>query len=863
MAKNVLNRPMFSQGNQKLPGYFGGGIKFKPKVKGVDLNPQEILEKFGLQGLEWLQRKIYGGSYIPDSWAQRALNQKKKELEVNYGKGAAENTFSDIETRTKIDPKELNTKNYSANNLVDALKWGNEGWINPLGYIPKVGPLPFRPLRTKETLGGAVKEIGGKGLKLATAYGGANWAKDAIKSDEVKAQEKTQKELQEKNINPAWADENLPVKTMKNTVLEDLSNIEMGDKSIMDNDYQTGNATVNEEFDTSETNKNVIDSADVVDSKAALSAGSNNVEDFNTPISENEAESGDVVNLKQYKEEFDAEKKKDKKIEDEGIIHSPHRDNVNYNAQLAKGLMDVDSSDMSEIANYIGFLKSIMGKRDPMVSAGLLLKLGTSLMNAPTTERGLSGFLQAAGQAGAEIAPELMKLGSMNEQQKQSLAAAALQMYMDKIKEGKPSGAPYMISEIDWQTNEAGNPYAAGVKSVRQVQLNSDDFRSAMAEDNAYFDQFNRPKYYFGSPGDPNTGAMFGSVIGTGDDAGAQLTESSKDAFKQTGTYMNDILDIQVPFLTTLLDYPHLLGASGALAEKGLGVTSSFSDVMEVLQGEFPDWESTMSKSLYAMADDFEKEFGLTARDPNSTMDMGGQKIPVFIDWNNDLEMNGGGMTSASHDMRLVSEKGIRSYMVKDGFDKFFNAEVIGSMDLISRTIGTGYARSRQPTGRMLADVLQGSLEDAKFTGFGTSQKASRVGVLSAHMRIINEMYEKISTAYGNAGITNDPDKVNPQSKKYTQGLRYIQEFDGGKRKDGTHMWNIKGLKQYANKYYGLKETILPDLPSLTFYSYEDWKNDGEIQVQNSVIQSDNKQSNTVDNIKNKFNDTLNNLIGN
>ena len=102
MAKNVLNRPMFSQGNQKLPGYFGGGIKFKPKVKGVDLNPQEILEKFGLQGLEWLQRKIYGGSYIPDSWAQRALNQKKKELEVNYGKGAAENTFSDIETLESI-----------------------------------------------------------------------------------------------------------------------------------------------------------------------------------------------------------------------------------------------------------------------------------------------------------------------------------------------------------------------------------------------------------------------------------------------------------------------------------------------------------------------------------------------------------------------------------------------------------------------------------------------------------------------------------------------------------------------------------------------------------------------------------------
>ena len=150
---------MFSRGGYKLPAYGSGG--FKPKVK---WKLDDVVEEYGIKGLEWLQRKIYGGSWVPESWSQKLLNKRKKDLETEYGSGAGEGIFSDVETRAEIDPSKLDTEHYTRNNLVDALKWGNEGWANPFGYVPKVWPVPLRPLRKEETMTGWGKEILGKEL---------------------------------------------------------------------------------------------------------------------------------------------------------------------------------------------------------------------------------------------------------------------------------------------------------------------------------------------------------------------------------------------------------------------------------------------------------------------------------------------------------------------------------------------------------------------------------------------------------------------------------------------------------------------------------------------------------------------------
>jgi len=429
-----------------------------------------------------------------------------------------------------------------------------------------------------------------------------------------------------------------------------------------------------------------------------------------------------------------------------------------------------------------------------------------------------------------------------------------------------------MVAEINWQQNDAGNYYAEGTKPAKMYQLNSPEFRNAMAEDNAYFEAFNRPRYYFGSGMDPATNRIFQASV-PGGDPGALPTTTDQSAFQATGGYMSDFLDVGVPYLTTLIDYPELMGASGFLAEKGMALESSLSDSISVFTGEFPTWESAAAKNLLKARDEFETGWsdeegksygGLTSRTSNSTMDIGGQSLPVFIDWNNDLGMNNAGMRSKSRDTRLVGEDGIRTYMVKDGFDKFFNAEVLGMQDLIARTVGIGYARSRQPTGRMLADVLQGSIADAKFTGIGTDPKANRKAVLTAHVGIMNETYEKIDTAYRNAGITNNPDKADQNSIHYVPGLRYIKEFGGGKI-PGTdkHLWDIKSIKEFANKYYTLKSQVpgMQDMPQLTFYTFNQWEADGDIQLQNEVIKENKTMLGTVENIKDNSLDKINSIL--
>ena len=848
---------MFAKGG--TPGYWGGGA-FKPKSK-TKFNPQDIAEKFGINALEWLQRKTIGGSWLPEWMQQRLLNQSLKELEDTYGRGASKHIFSDIETKTTIDPSKFTTENYTRNNLVDSLKWGNEGWLNPLGYVPKTWPVPLRPLRKDETFGGAGKEIGGKALKALSAYGLYGAGTEFFKSDEAKANEETISALEAKGVGNAddWVMDELPIKTQKNEVLENLNKVfpkkeETSPEAILDEKNEAAGNIQETELETGQ---------------------SNNVEDFNTPVNDNEAESGSVVDMDEIRKEYNKDKNKTvSNAELNEVVHSPHLDNVNVNKQAFEGMMELEPNDLSDIKQYIGFLQSIMGKRDPMVGASLLMQLGTSLMNAKTTKRGIEGFLEAAGQAGAEIAPQLMKLGELGERKKEALATAALQMYMDKMKEARPSGDVKMVAEIDWQQNDAGNWYAAGTKPAKMYQLNSPEFRNAMAEDNAYFEAFDRPKYYFGSGMDPATAGIFQASI-QGGDPGALIQKTDQSAFQATGGYMNDILDIHIPYLTIMLDNPHLMGTSGTFAEAGLGFKSTVEDTFSLLKGEIPTWEKDVGFAFNGLAEEHLDRLGLVSNTENHAISIGGQSIPVFIDWDNIHGMNDGGATSKARDMRLVRDETksgqekapIRVYMVKDGWDKFFNASAIGQQDLVSRTVGIGYSRSRQPTGRMLADVLQGSLKDAKFTGIGKDPKADRIAVLSAHVGIVNEMYEKISTAYRNAGITNNPDKADPKSIHYVPGLRYIKELDGGKiaGKD-EHLWAIKGLKEFANKYYSIRDPEtgvkgMQEIPQLTFYSFNDWQNDGEIQIQNEVIKQNKTMTDSVSSIKDQFDQTIINLM--
>ena len=73
-------------------------------------------------------------------------------------------------------------------------------------------------------------------------------------------------------------------------------------------------------------------------------------------------------------------------------------------------------------------------------------------------------------------------------------------------------------------------------------------------------------------------------------------------------------------------------------------------------------------------------------------------------------------------------------------------------------------ARDRQPTGRMLADVLRRSFEDVQTTGIGG--RGTDRAVIQNYVKIYNTLYNNAVGAYELAGLTNDKDKADRSNGK-------------------------------------------------------------------------------------------------
>ena len=53
----------------------------------------------------------------------------------------------------------------------------------------------------------------------------------------------------------------------------------------------------------------------------------------------------------------------------------------------------------------------------------------------------------------------------------------------------------------------------------------------------------------------------------------------------------------------------------------------------------------------------------------------------------------------------------------------------------------------------------------------------------------------------------------------------------------------------------------MQEIPQLTFYSFNDWQNDGDIQIQNEVIKQNKTMTDSVSSIKDQFDQTIINLM--
>ena len=86
------------------------------------------------------------------------------------------------------------------------------------------------------------------------------------------------------------------------------------------------------------------------------------------------------------------------------------------------------------------------------------------------------------------------------------------------------------------------------------------------------------------------------------------------------------------------------------------------------------------------------------------------------------------------------------------------------AMITFENTLGLMLSRDRQPTGRMLADILNRSFADTQMTSFGFGRGAEAVSsyqVLSNYTFIFNQLAKNRANALYDSGLTDDKNDIN------------------------------------------------------------------------------------------------------
>jgi len=434
----------------------------------------------------------------------------------------------------------------------------------------------------------------------------------------------------------------------------------------------------------------------------------------------------------------------------------------------------IDNDSVQRINNYKDVIKQFLGESsggDKLQQTALLLQLGTALMSGRTDQPGLRGFFDVVGQAGAQTAPMLFQMGIEKQKADREINAAALDLYFSQMDKMSDRSGPYVQVYQNYKTNADGS-LAIGqdgqpIKLEKPLRLMT--VKRTSPEETKFY-ELNK-----------NYGMNLFEFVEAGEGAGAyglsypdQLTvnkDLGSDAnaqIKYANYVQRGLIPLANEILPMIIDRPDLIGASGEFGK----IVGPLAEVFEeftgsVVAGDFDSSDPTGG--------------GFAVRESsNGTMNIDGVEIPVFIDKEN--KYGGNGLNQDRYGAALedggygvdVDGNPARAYVVADSFTKLLQSGGERSvLETFETTLGLMLARDRQPTGRMLADVLRRSFADVKLTGIGG--RTTDQAVVQNYMRIYNQLYDNMAGALKLAGMNPD---------------------------DNPEFFKIEGSKNLENSYY-------------------------------------------------------------
>ena len=463
---------------------------------------------------------------------------------------------------------------------------------------------------------------------------------------------------------------------------------------------------------------------------------------------------------------------------------------IREQSNMYAGLIDNDS--LARIEGYKDVIRQIMGSGDEsqnMQSMAMLMQLGSALMSGKSMDRGLRGFMDIIGQAGMQTAPTLFQMGVEKGKADREIGAAALNMYMSELDKAQDRSGPFSVAyENVYKTNDKGelmyndngDPIVEGRRRVGTYYRNSPEIQNLMNINS----QLGFDKFTFIDTTATKEGIAAGAP---GGGSATFVSEAARDAQLKYAKYLKRGLDTMADYIMPLLIEKKGL-VSGALEQTGRYIAPKVALFNEIFN------EAVLSGSGGNMKD-FQNEQLALAEDltvPESaeyTVDMGGQKVGIFLDRGNKYGRNEGAKY-AEDGVTLIDAGTPAEYVTWDSMKMMLKNPDRSALMTFETTLGLMLARDRQPTGRMLADVLRRSFAETRLTGFGDSVYTDPDQVIEGYTFIYKQLYNNMIDALDGAGYTSDYELS--QSK----GLTYAPDA-----------FKVKGIDKFKNSYYQLRTT--------------------------------------------------------
>ena len=463
---------------------------------------------------------------------------------------------------------------------------------------------------------------------------------------------------------------------------------------------------------------------------------------------------------------------------------------IREQSNMYAGLIDNDS--LTRIEGYKDVIRQIMGSGDEsqnMQSMAMLMQLGSALMSGKSMDRGLRGFMDIIGQAGMQTAPTLFQMGVEKGKADREIGAAALNMYMSELDKAQDRSGPFSVAyENVYKTNDKGelmyndngDPIVDGRRRVGTYYRNSPEIQNLMNINS----QLGFDKFTFIDTTATKEGIAAGAP---GGGSATFVSEAARDAQLKYAKYVKRGLDTMADYIMPLLIEKKGL-VSGALEQTGRYIAPKVALFNEIFN------EAVLSGSGGNMKD-FQNEQLALAEDltvPESaeyTVDMGGQKVGVFLDRGNKYGRNEGAKY-AEDGVTLIDAGTPAEYVTWDSMKMMLKNPDRSALMTFETTLGLMLARDRQPTGRMLADVLRRSFAETRLTGFGDSVYTDPDQVIEGYTFIYKQLYNNMIDALDGAGYTSD------YELSQTKGLTYAPDA-----------FKVKGIDKFKNSYYQLRTT--------------------------------------------------------